>query len=189
MRFLPIPIRPSAGRNPIQLKRHLPMPAFQGLSLDAFCYWERRARPSVCLGCPSSGGQRTDGACSSRLLAGLVTGRAPPSPASRANASPPVVLGLGSFLATELPTSHLCHGKLAAPSHTPPAKFTGHGLTETAATPVRQSRASVIRAVASRPSRPSAWGWRATVGASSAPNHSVKGTSCGRPQAAPYLER
>jgi len=165
------------------------MPAANGLGLDAKCPWERRARSGVCLGCPSSGGQRTDGGCSSRLLAGLVTGRPPLSPAIRAKASPPVAPGMGSSLATGIAASNLCHGKLAALSHASPAEFTGHGLTETATTPVRHSRAPVTRPAASRPSRPSAWGWRAAVGASPAPNHSVKGTSCAYAQAAPYLER
>jgi len=182
-------VRPSAGRSPIQLKRHLPMPAFQGLGLDAFCYRERRARLSVCLGCPSSGGQRTGSSCSSRVLAGVVTSRAPLSPATRAMASPLAARGIGSSLAIGLAAPHLFYGKLAAPSHASPAEFTRYGPTETAAAPVRQSRAPVIRRAASRLSRPSAWGWRAAVGASPAPNHSVKGTSCGKPQAAPYLER
>ena len=165
------------------------MLATNGPGFDAQYPWERRARSGVCLGFPSAGGQRTDGDCSSRLLAGLVTGRPPLSPAIRAKASPPVVPGMGSSLATGLSASGLCHGKLAAPSHASPTEFTGHGLTETATTPVRQSRAPVIRLAASRPSRPSAWGWRAAVGGSPAPNHSVKGTSCAYAQAAPYLER
>jgi len=165
------------------------MPAANGLGFDAQCPWGKRARSSVRLGCPSSGGQRTDGGRSNRLLAGLVTNRAPLSCAIRAKASPPVVPGMSSSLATELAASHLCHCKLAAPSQASPAEFTGHGLTETATTPVRHSRAPVTRAAASRPSRPSAWGWRAAVGASPAPNHSVKGTSCAYAQAAPYLER
>jgi len=165
------------------------MPAANGLGFDAQCPWEKRARSGACLGCPSSGGQRTDSGCSSRLLAGLVTRRAPLSPTIRANASPPVVPGMGCSLAPGLAASHLCHGKLAAPSHASPAEFTGLGLTETATTPVRHSRAPVTRAAASRPSRPTALGWRAAVGASPAPNHSVKGTSCAYAQAAPYLER
>ena len=65
------------------------------------------------------------------------------------------------------------------------------GLTETAKilAPVRQSRAPSSRRVRSAPARPSRWGWRASVGVSSAPNPSVKGTSCAYAQAAPYLER
>jgi hypothetical protein len=65
------------------------------------------------------------------------------------------------------------------------------GLTETAKilAPVRQSRAPSSRRVRSSSARPSRWGWRASVGASSAPNPSVKGTSCAYAQAAPYLER
>ena len=54
-------VRPSAGRSPTQLKRRLPMSVFQGLSRDAFCHRERRARFSVGLGCPSFGGQREVG--------------------------------------------------------------------------------------------------------------------------------
>jgi hypothetical protein len=54
-------VRPSAGRNAIPLKRRLPMSASQGRELDAFCYWEKRARFSVRVGCPSFGGQRTVG--------------------------------------------------------------------------------------------------------------------------------
>jgi hypothetical protein len=52
---------------------HLPIPPAQCFGLDAFSPWERRARLSVGSGCPSSGGQRTAGGGSSRLLAHLVT--------------------------------------------------------------------------------------------------------------------
>ena len=66
------------------------------------------------------------------------------------------------------------------------------GLTEEAANtkqPVRQSRRAVTLGSVQRLARRSAVGWPAPVGASSAPNPSVKGTSCGKPQAAPYVER
>jgi hypothetical protein len=53
----------------------LPLPAAQCLSLDALSQWERRARFSVGLGCPSFGGQRTGYGSSSRLLASLGTRR------------------------------------------------------------------------------------------------------------------
>ena len=81
--------------------------------------------------------------------------------------------------------------KVGAPWHRPKVRSCRTGLTETAnfQTPVRQSRALAALGAEPRYARPSRSGWRVSVGCPSAPNHSVKGTSCGRPQAAPYLER
>jgi len=174
------------------------MVVVQGLGLDARRPWEKRARSSVGLGCPSSGGQRTDAGGFSRLLACVVTSWSPRLPAIRAavprsrfhsQTAKPESSGMGFPVATGIAASHLCPATLAALGHQSRAKVSMAGLTETATTPVRQSRAPVTRAAASRFLRPSARGWRAAVGASPAPNHSVNGTSCAYAQAAPYLER
>jgi len=168
------------------------------LGLDARCPWEKRARPGAGLGCPSSGGQRTDAGGFSRLLACVVASWSPRRPAIRAavprsrfpsQTAKPESSGMGFPVATGIAASHLCPVTLAAHGHQSRAKVYMAGLTETATTPVRQGRAPVTRAATSWPSRSSAWGWRAAVGASPAPNHSVKGTSCAYAQAAPYLER
>jgi hypothetical protein len=180
------------------LERHLPTVVVHGLGLDALCPWERRARSCVSLGRPSSGGQRTDAGGSSRPLACVVTSWSTRLPAIRAavlrscfhsQTAKPESSGMGFPVATGMAASHLCPATLAALGHQSRAKVSMAGLTETATTPVRQSRASVTGAAASRFSHPSARGWRAAVGASPAPNHSVKGTSCAYAQAAPYLER
>jgi hypothetical protein len=153
------------------VKLSLPVSATQILGLDAACPGERRARSSVGLGCPSAGGQRTAGARFSIPLAKLVRKSRPFRFASvlQCLRSPPQHV-MGTSPGLGLPLWLAC-------------------LTETASTPVRRSRAPVTHSAASGLSRPSAWGWRATVGASPAPNHSVKGTSCACAQAAPYLER
>ena len=100
-----------------------------------------------------------------------------------------VLAWVGSSVASGKATSHLCSATLAAVGYRTWVNVSMVSLTETATTPVRQSRAPVARATASRLPCPSAWGWLATVDASPAPNHSVKGTSCAYAQSAPYLER
>jgi len=173
------------------------MAAVHGLGLDAWCAWEKRARSRIGLGCPSSGGQRTDGDRSSRLLACVVTTWSPRLPAIRAAVprsrfavkQPGQQVGMDCSVATGRAASHLCPATLAALGRQSWAKVSVAGLTETATTPVRHSRAPVTHAAASRLSRSSASGRRMAVGASPAPNHSVKGTSCADAQAAPYLER
>jgi hypothetical protein len=153
------------------MKLFLPMPATRILGLDAASQWERRARFSVGLGCPSYGGQRAAGARFGIPLTKLVRKSKP--------------FSFATVLQCLRSRPQLVVGTVTGPG----LPLWLAGLTETAATPVRHSRAPVTRAAASRPSRPSAWGWRAAVGASPAPNHSVKGTSCAYAQAAPYLER
>jgi hypothetical protein len=62
----------------------LPLPG-QCIGLDALNRWDRRARFSVGVGCPSFGGQRTDRGGPIRLLACLVTSLKPLLPAKRAS--------------------------------------------------------------------------------------------------------
>ena len=154
-------------------RMHSPSPTSvaQTLGLDALSPWERRARFSLGLGCPSFGGQRTVG---SRFSF-------PPAELGR-RSKPVCVAAAVQCLRSR---SQLVAG--AASGLVLPLWPTG--LTETAGTPVRHSRAPAVQVAASKLSRPSALGWRASVGASPAPNHSVKGTSCAYAQAAPYLER
>ena len=146
------------------------MSAFQGLSLDAFCHWERRARFSVDLGCPSFGGQRTVG------------GRFSLPPAKSVNKLMPwrhvalhqclqsrPELGVGAATGLVLPLWQA-------------------GQTETATAPLLHSPATVGRVVSPVFSGLSGLqGQSITVGASPVPNPFVKGTS--RKRAAPYVER
>jgi len=156
----------------------------------------RRSHSSAGVDCPSFGGQRTGSAPLGRPPAGLVTTSSPSRPIKRAGVS---LLGSNSQTArTEALATvgrsvvGLCHGPVTALGNGRPVKSATADLTEETAecpTPVRQGRAPVTGRSAPRLSRPSSFGCPASVGASSAPNPSVKGTSCGKPQAAPYVER
>lgn len=156
----------------------------------------RRSGSSVGVGCPSFGGQRTDGARFSDLRAGLVAASNPSRPGKRVGV---FFLGLnsqtaksGAFATVGRSVASLCLGKVAVLGKRSQVKSATAGLTEETAKlqiPVRQSRAPSTRRSAPRLSRPSGMEWRGLVDASSAPNPSVKGTSCGEPQAAPYVER
>jgi hypothetical protein len=155
----------------------------------------RRGCSNVSLGCPSCGGQRTDGGGSSRLLARLVTSLSPALPGKQVGA---LFLGSSSQTARLAPLAteggmvvDLCLGKVAAPGPQVRVKSSGTGLTETAEfpTPVRHSRRAVTASSVQRLARWSHSGLPATVGAHQPPNPSVEGTSCGKPQAAPHLER
>jgi hypothetical protein len=152
------------------LKRLLPVPAFQGLGLDALCSWERRARFSVDAGCPSFGGQRT------------VCGRFSVPPANLVSKLKPgryVTIQQCMRSQPEL-GADAAAGAVLLPRRT--------GQTEIAAAPVLHSWAPVGRVASSVSSGPSALpGKSTTVGASPVPNPSVKGTS--RKRAAPYVER
>jgi hypothetical protein len=159
------------------LKPPLPMPASQGLSLDALCSWERRARFSVGVGCPSFGGQRSAGGRSSLPRAKLVKKSWPlrcvTAAAQRRLRSRPE-LGVRAATGSVLPLW------LA-------------GQTEAAAISARQNCTPACRVASPVSSGPSALhGKSITVGASPVPNPSVKGTSTSglRPlAAAPYVER
>jgi hypothetical protein len=163
-------VRPSAGRNAIQLKRRLPMPASQDLGLDAFCYWERRAHFSVGLGCPSFGGQRTAG------------GRFGFPPAKLVEKSKPwrqVTVHVHQCLQSR---PELWAG--AAARSVLPTGLAGQ--TQTAAV-VSHGRAAVSRVASPVSSGPSSLpGMSITVGAAPVPNRSVKGTCL---RQAPYVER
>jgi hypothetical protein len=164
-------VRPSAERNAIQLKRRLPMSASKGLSLDAFCYWERRARFNAGLGCPSFGGQRTVGGRFGFPPAKLVEKSKPWRKVTvlvhqRLWSRPE--LGVGAVAWSVLPTWQA-------------------GQTQTAAV-LSRGRATVSRVASPVSSGPSASSGRSiAVGAAPVPNRSVKGTS--RKRAAPYVER
>jgi hypothetical protein len=153
------------------LKSPLPRSVAQGLDLDALCPWERRARFGVGLGCPSFGGQRTVGS------------RFSFPPAELGKRSKPV--RVATALQCLRSRSQLVV-RVAPGAVLPLGPI---GPNETATIPVRHSRAPAVQVAASKILRPSALGWRVSVGASPAPNHSVKGTSCADAQAAPYLER
>jgi hypothetical protein len=145
------------------------MPASQGFGLDAARSWQRRARFSVSVGCPSFGGRRTAGRFS-----------VPPAKSAKRLKRWRYVtvqqclrswpkLGVGTATGSVLPSRRA-------------------GQTETAAVPVLHSQASVRRVVSPVSSGPSVLhGKSITVGASPVPNPSVKGTS--RRRAAPYVER
>ena len=170
---------------------------------------DRRSVRCLGVGCPSFGGQRTGRVTSTEmgaLLPGFSnqTARLAVSRAAGCSFRP---LGAVADLCTgevvvfgsrpEAKASRVGRVQTApfatvgAPWHRPKARSCRAGLTETAKfhTPVRQSRAPAVLGAEPRHARPSRSGWRVSVGCPSAPNHSVKGTSCGRPQAAPYLER
>ena len=156
----------------------------------------KRSRSSVGVGCPSFGGQRTNSARFSRPRARVVTVSNPPRPAKRLgiffSGSSSQTARSEAFATVGRSVVSLCLSKFIALRSRGQFKSAAAGLTEETAkaqTPVRQSRAPVTRRSARRLSRPSGSGWCGSVGASSAPNHLVKGTSCGRPQAAPYRER
>ena len=145
------------------------MPAFQCLSLDAFCYWERRARFGAGLGCPSFGGQRTGGGHFRIPLVKLVKEVKPLRfvTVQQCLRSRPE-LGVGAATGTVLPSRRASQ-------------------TETAAVPVLHSQAPVSRVASPGSSGPSALhGQAITVGASPVPNPSVKGTCL---RQAPYVER
>jgi hypothetical protein len=144
------------------------MSAFQGLSLDAFCYRESRARFSVGVGCPSSGGQRTVGGRFGLPPAKLVKKLKPWRyvPVQPCLLSRPK-LGVGSATGSVLPPWQA-------------------RTTETAAAPVLH-HSPVSRVASSISSGPSVLqGKSVTVGASPVPNPSVKGTCL---RQAPYVER
>jgi len=183
----------------IESSAHTPSSAWAARPLASGARWPlvgKRSGSSVGVGCPSFGGQRTGSARFSGPHARLVTVSNAPPPVKRVG-----VFRLGSSSQTARSEAlatvgrsvvSLCHGRVTALGSGSQVKSATADLTEETAkfsTPVRQSRAPVTRRSAPRFSRPSGSGWRGSVGASSAPNHLVKGTSCGRPQAAPYRER
>ena len=155
----------------------------------------RRACSGAGVGCPSFGGQRTVSGCSSRIRAGLVTRLKPIQLAKRAGADFGVFNSQTTRSAADATVNERVVGQrtgtVTAPGQRTEGKSCLAGLTETAEiqSPMRQSRAPFTASVESWLARPSSKGWSAAVGATPAPNHSVKGTSCGKPQAAPYLER
>ena len=148
------------------------MPASQSLGPDALYSWERRARFSVGVGCPSFGGQRMAGSHFGLPPAKLVKKLKPWCyvTVQQCLRSRPE-LGVGAATGSVLPSRRA-------------------GQTETAAVPVPRSQAPVSRVASPVSSGPSALhGKSISVGASPVPNPSVKGTSCAKAQAAPYVER
>ena len=170
---------------------------------------DRRSVRCLGLGCPSFGGQRT-GRVTATGMGALLPGF------SNQTARSAVSRAAGCSFRTRGAVADLCTGRavafgsrpeaeapragrvqtaslatVGAPWHRLMVRSFRAGLTETAKfhTPVRQSRAPAVLGAKPQSARSSRAGWRASVGCPSEPNHSVKGTSCGRPQAAPYLER
>jgi hypothetical protein len=145
------------------------MSAFQGLGLDALCSRERRARSSIGVGCPSFGGQRTVGGHFGLTPARLVKKLKPwrSVTVQQCLRSRPE-LGAGAATGPVLPSRQASQ-------------------TATAAVPVLHSQAPVSRVASPVSSGPSALhGKLISVGASPAPNPSVKGTCL---RQAPYVER
>src|SRR5918911_1650768 len=168
-----------------------------------FAVIERRCLSSVEVGCPSFGGQRTDSGGSSRLLASLVTG-------SNRQLTATGVGVFGSGLSSQTARSAavstcgstsdacwvvvgLCHAKLAVLGRRPnsKAKPAASCAAETAEyqSQLQQPQASLRVGAQSRSARQIPESKRASSGATLAPNPSVKGTSCAKAQAAPYVER
>jgi len=181
----------------IESSAYTPSSAWAARPLASGARWSlivRRSGSSVGVGCPSFGGQRTGGAGFSGPPAKLITTSLPRRPIKRVGV---FFLGLnsqtaksGAFATVGRSVVSLCPNSVAVLGTRSQVKSVTAGLTEEAAkflTPVRQSRAPVMGRSARRLSRPSGSGWRGPVPASSAPNHSVKGTS--RKRAAPYVER
>jgi hypothetical protein len=142
----------------------------QGLGLDAFCSWERRARFSVGVGCPSFGDQRTVGGHFNLPPAKLVKKLKPwryVTVQERLRSRPE--LEVGAATGSVLPSRQA-------------------GQTETATVVALHSQVPVSRVASLTSSDPPALhGKSITVGASPVPNPSVKGTS--RKRATPYVER
>ena len=166
---------------------HLPTSAAQCLSLDALSQWEKRARFSVGVGCPSAGGQRTVGGRFSLLLACLVTGW---RSSLHAQGWQEGRLRIPAFVAG---VTNLCRAKAFARSGRGTKCSSILGLTaksQMPRVPTRHPSAGwlsglgVVRFVASRSCL--------LLAQPRSPNHSVKGTSTSglRPlAAAPYVER
>jgi hypothetical protein len=144
------------------------MPASTGL--DALCSWERRARFSVGVGCPSFGGQRTVGGHFGLPPAKLVKKLKPWRyvAVQQCLRSRPE-LGVGAATRSVLQSRRA-------------------DQTETAAVSALHSQPPVsLVASPASPGPHSLHGKSITVGATPVPNPSVKGTS--RRRAAPYVER
>ena len=169
------------------MKPSLPMSAVESLGLDALCPWERRATASVGLGCPSFGGQRTVRGGSSRRHASLVTGLrqqllAPlgQNPGTCQRPTPPLAV----LCEKPVPVHHL---RPRRPLNALPLWCWPHLVHQMLEVSTRQRRAQVVEiqafsaVSASRSGHP--------LAQPGSPNPSVKGTSCGKPQAAPYVER
>ena len=162
-----------------------------------------RCYSSVEVGCPSFGGQRTGSGCSSRFLASLVTGSNRQLTATRVGifgsglssqtAKSATVSTCGSASDACWVVVGLCHAKLAVLGRRPnsKAKPAASCAAETAEyqSQLQQPQASLRVGAQSRSARQIAESKRASSGATLAPNPSVKGTSCAKAQAAPYVER
>jgi hypothetical protein len=146
------------------------MPASKGLGLDVLCYWERRARFSAGLGCPSFGGQRTVG------------GRFGFPPAKLVEKSNPwrqVTIHVHQCLRSRPEL-----GVVAVAWSVLPAR---QACSIQAAAVLAHSRAAANRVASPVSSGPSALpGMSITVGVAPVPNPSVKGTCL---RQAPYVER
>ena len=154
----------------------------------------RRGRSSAGVGCPSFGGQRTGSDIASRLLAQLVTSSNPHRPANGGEIYS-VVFSSQTARSAALATvgrsvASLCLGTGRRAWPTPKSPNPGHGLTGKQPMheiSIRQPPTARQPGFSPAPLAASRSG-RLLVQCGS-PNHSVEGTSCGKPQAAPYLER
>lgn len=154
----------------------------------------KRCFSNVGLGCPSFGGQRTGGGGSNRLLATLVTGLNRSLPAKRVDVlsvavrtqtarSAAMATG-GVPFARSLPRRSR-RSWLGREVQIPRPGLTGESeMQEVSAHQPCASRkpgCSIALLAVSRSGH--------LLAQCGSPNPSVKGTSCGKPQAAPYVER
>jgi hypothetical protein len=154
----------------------------------------RRGYSNVGVGCPSFGGQRTVRGDASRPLVELVTGPNHRLPAKRMEAlSVAVTIQTARLTANAndgAPFSGPCHAAFAALSLRGNTRTPGLGLTgEYPMHEVFTHRRRTIWQPSCFPAASVALRSCRRLAQCHLPNPSVKGTSCAKAQAAPYLER
>jgi len=154
----------------------------------------RRGHSNVGVGCPSFGGQRTGGDGSRRLLAELVTGSSRSLAAKRVDVLSAAIRIQTAKSAAMVTVGVPFAGSLQRRSRRawlgrevqiPRPGLTGESKMQEVSTRhcqlTSQSGLSLARSAASRSGH--------HLAQCGSPNISVKGTSCGKPQAAPYVGR
>jgi hypothetical protein len=164
-----------------QFMPRLPLPAAQCLSLDTWSQWERHARFSVGLGCPSFGGQRADRGGASRLLASLVASKRSSLFAKRPRRVPAHSIVGSTARVSVISRSPRLAGRREKQYCKGWPNFE-HQMPEVSTRQRRTSGASSQSSSAVAASRSGQ-----ILAQPGSPNHSVKGTS--RKRAAPYVER
>jgi len=183
------PFNESLPRTPSSAWAARPLASGARLSLIG-----KRGPSNVGVGCLSFGSQRTGGDCSRRLLAELVTGLNRSLPAKRVDvlsaairiqtAGSAAMATGGVPFAGSLPRRSR-RSWLGREVQMPRPGLTGESEMQEVSTRHRQltsqSGFSLARSAASRSGH--------HLAQCGSPNISVKGTSCGKPQAAPYVGR